>query len=308
MTRFFLFYIMETKTQLFLTMRKIDSIPLKRWIFARNMCNNFDFIHSRKIVSRAYYKLWEMLSLYHIGALLPSKFKCCHLAEAPGGFTQAIYDKFGNRITKCIAISKPPSTYRDVLMTSRKIPIFSKSINRNVILKYIDICDEDSFIDDDKYDFITADGGIDDGNEYENKECLHNNLIFHEINHILSLQKKGGCCILKFFETFTERTIVDLWNLRKHYSFFDIVKPLTSRPTNSERYMVCYGFGTPNHQKFEDFKSYILRQNNTLINSQIHHIETVLDFDQRILNVNINKKEFTTMKIWSKKIWEEMCG
>ena len=33
-----------------------------------------------------------------------------------------------------------------------------------------------------------------------------------------------------------------MWLLCSHYESFDIVKPLTSRPTNSERYVICRNF------------------------------------------------------------------
>ena len=48
-----------------------------------------------KIVSRSFFKMWEMLNIYNLIDINKKDFKSFHIAEAPGGFVQAsiIYNK-----------------------------------------------------------------------------------------------------------------------------------------------------------------------------------------------------------------------
>ena len=95
-----------------------------------------------------------------------------------------------------------------------------------------------------KFDFISADGGIDEQGHYAKKESLHLKLILAQIVYILTLQRVDGSCILKLFETSSPTTHHLLYLLAKHYKKCTFIKPITSRPTNSERYFVCQGFTT----------------------------------------------------------------
>ena len=53
------------------------------------------------------------------------------------------------------------------------------------------------------------------------------------------MKKKGGNFVCKIFDVFTPFTVDLLFILYKHFEHFSIVKPVTSRPANSERYVVC---------------------------------------------------------------------
>jgi cap1 methyltransferase len=106
-------------------------------------------------------------------------------------------------------------------------------------------------------DFITADGGFDEGDEYNNKEQLHYKLILYEIYYCLNNQKIGGSCIIKFFDIFTESTIQMLYILSKSYKDVYIYKPYTSRPTNSEKYVICSGYREGNESKKRILGEYI---------------------------------------------------
>jgi len=89
---------------------------------------------------------------------------------------------------------------------------------------------------------ITADGGFDEGTDFNNKEQLHYNLILSEIYAAVKLQKKGGHFILKVFDIFTETSMHLMYLLSLMYDTISIYKPKTSRPTNSEKYIICKGF------------------------------------------------------------------
>lgn len=90
---------------------------------------------------------------------------------------------------------------------------------------------------------ITCDGGFDEGyNNFNNKEQLHHQLILNEIYCSIKLQKENGHFILKMFDIFTDTSIHLLYLLNLCYKEVYIYKPLTSRPTNSEKYIICKYF------------------------------------------------------------------
>lgn len=238
------------KSRLFSAMRKIDKLSNNAWHFHRKLLNPNDFPSRQFAVNRAFYKLWEIMGEFP--NLLDGKEPTVlHLAEAPGSFVQVIKSKFPD--ARCIAVSKPPSSYAEVVKSSRCTPVFNEQILKlpKVEFMYEDLLNVrqlESFLlqltrgDSDGYHLITADGGFDEDEQYESKEPLHYRLILAEIICIVSLQRRGGSCVLKVFETFTETTLSLLYLLALHYEKFDVCKPITSRSTNSEKYIICRGF------------------------------------------------------------------
>ncbi len=94
---------------------------------------------------------------------------------------------------------------------------------------------------------ITADGGFDFTQQYTDQESVSANLIFCQIAFALALQAPGGDFVIKFFDTFTKISLDLLFLLANLYDQVSIVKPCTSRPANSEKYVVCCGFRAPSH-------------------------------------------------------------
>jgi 23S rRNA U2552 (ribose-2'-O)-methylase RlmE/FtsJ len=100
-----------------------------------------------------------------------------------------------------------------------------------------------------KADFITADGGIgidNDGIITETyKEQIHLQLFFAEIVTAILLKEKGNF-IIKMYDIFTLPTAQLIVILTMNFNSVYIVKPQTSRPANSERYIVCLDYiGVP---------------------------------------------------------------
>jgi len=241
------------------------------------------------------------------------------------------------------AVSRPPSSYADVVKQGRTIPLFSPQVLRlpNVDFYYNDLlCKRQitNLVSNLKkktkgFHFITADGGFDEQEQYDAKEILHYNLILAEVVCILLLQDIGGTCVLKIFETFTATTISILYVLASCYESFDIVKPSTSRPTNAERYIVCKNFlGTSLriydvenlittqslYQKVlsidgkipdEKFTNRVLSRAKTFGEQQIKAIEDVIAFvDSKKQNSYINKKPFSDQKKTTFEEWKKEFG
>ena len=91
-------------------------------------------------------------------------------------------------------------------------------------------------------DLITADGAVSVGDEYNYQEMINSKLIYSEIVTALANQRTGGTFILKLFDIYTDLTVQYLQLLSYFYETVNITKPLTSRPSNSEKYVVAQGF------------------------------------------------------------------
>ena len=91
-------------------------------------------------------------------------------------------------------------------------------------------------------DLYTADGGFCvDGNEnYQEVEVKR--LVLNQFLCMLCVLRKGGNFVCKIFDVFTPFTAGLLYILHRHFESFALVKPITSRPANSERYVVCKNF------------------------------------------------------------------
>ncbi len=331
----------EAGRQLALTaMRRIDTLSNQRWHFFRKLLNNYDFSSREIAVNRAFYKLWELLAPHRAKLLHKG---CCtlHLAEAPGSFVQVV--KTMCESARVVAVSKPPSSYADVVRKGRAIPIFSPEVTilPGADFHYIDLLRGSTIrnlvnkLREDVaplgFDLITGDGGFDEEERYDEKEVLHYKLILGEVICMLLLQKLGGSCILKVFDTFTVTTAHILYLLCQHYSSHEIIKPRTSRPTNSERYIVCHGFkgtakrspeellvlmDTPlkngmilNHTIPDTFCAEVEHVADRLAKDQAHSISNVLEYISRNEgSAFIDKRDFAKGKSKTFAGWKELFG
>jgi 23S rRNA U2552 (ribose-2'-O)-methylase RlmE/FtsJ len=279
---------------------KIGSIDHKDWINARKFMNIYEYPkvnyngYFLPPVSRAYYKLWEIL--------FENKFDCdgdiLHLAESPGGFIQAMdkYKKTFNMYKgKLYTISLYTENY------DYDVPKFHKNIinNKNVeILKFSkgngDLTNYHTFINllismrNKNIKVITADGGINDNGDFDNKEINHINLIFSEIINAVFNISDGGVFILKIFDIFTESTLHLLFLLEILFENMEIIKPLTSRSTNSEKYVLCSGFKknlmSVSMRNFL-FKTYVYLNDNNVVLDKLF-LKVPYYFKEKISKIN----------------------
>jgi 23S rRNA U2552 (ribose-2'-O)-methylase RlmE/FtsJ len=93
-----------------------------------------------------------------------------------------------------------------------------------------------------KVDFVTGDGGLDYSVNFNYQEQLSFRLIFCEIVSAFSILKTGGNFVLKIFDIHTTITLQYIYLLANYFEEVIINKPYTSRPANSEKYLVCKNF------------------------------------------------------------------
>ncbi len=91
-------------------------------------------------------------------------------------------------------------------------------------------------------ELYTADAGIDVSSDYNNGESMTLKINFGQVLAGLMTMREGGILITKQFSIFTlfNRSLINI--LSTCFREFYIIKPLTSRPTNSEIYLCGIGY------------------------------------------------------------------
>jgi len=260
---------------------RIDNIDGDSWKKVRWYINVYDFQVKDPIINRAFYKYWEIINEFEIFEDYDDDQLILHCAEAPGGFIQGtnIYlqiDRLPNAPPKkrepsvddqgfTTVVTKrrqPKQDYKIwTISLNKDLPQYRNynlpSYNKNIINKYLCISygkdntgdinnleniNQISTLAGKNFYLVTADGGFDEGTDFNHKEQLHYNLILSEIFSAICSQKQNGHFILKVFDILTETSIHLIYLLFLCYKEVYIYKPKTSRPTNSEKYIICKYF------------------------------------------------------------------
>lgn len=245
---------------------KIDKYEYNKcWDNYKKYSNEYELIHISTLkcklnysiayyipLSRSYFKLWEIITDFNL-LNYNYNIKTAHLAEGPGGFVEAVvnYRKKKNIYNDKLYAITLKSSEKEIPGWKKSEKFLKKNNNVNItygkdgtgniyklenILHFVDIVGKNDC------EFITADGGFDFSIDFNKQEQLSYQLIFCQIVVAISVQKKGGSFICKIFDSYSQLTIKFLWLLNTVYESITITKPLTSRPANSEKYIVAQNF------------------------------------------------------------------
>lgn len=283
------------------------------WDKGKKLSNEYELIHlpnknykSESIskyepLSRSYFKLWEMLSdLEFIKHDNETKLKLVTLCEGPGGFIEALvnWKKLNNGIKDDIFAITLKSTDKDIPGWKKSNTFLAN--NPNVKISYGEDNTGNIYkVENMKHFFkefdlnrdvevITADGGFDFSQDFNNQETLSYQIIFCEIVMALSVQKLEGTFVCKFFDMYYEMSYYFITLLGACYDEVLFCKPLTSRPANSEKYIVCRGFTGIDEQYLK--KLYIIVKNWELIKERDMFVNRIFDSKiPTIIKENLNK-------------------
>ena len=241
--------------------KNLISKYLNEWDNLKKYTNPYEFIHTNiprmnqsiakiKPISRAFFKLVEIYKTFNILENLPSSINTFHLAEGPGGFIEATtYLRNNNMKDNYYGITlinddKHVPNWKKMDTLLKKYPnidiIYGKDGTGNLYnFENLIYCTE-KFRN--SMDIITADGGFDFSNNFENQENSVFRLIFTQVAYALCLQRENGCFILKMFDLFYKNSMQIIFLLCCFYNKVIISKPGSSRSANSEKYIVCTGF------------------------------------------------------------------
>ncbi len=230
-------------------MKKIGN-PYELIYTSYNKKRKNDSISLYTPISRSYFKMWE---IYHTFDLFKyfkeNKHKIVfgHLAEGPGGFMEASYNYrkhiMNNVINdKFYCITLQPTT--------EYIPDFNKlkkiyGENNNIKIKYGNLYNIDDingyikYYETSKAHIVTADGGFDYSNNFNGQEINSCQIIYSECILALNILREKGCFVCKVFDLFSITMVQILYLLYEVFEEVHIYKPETSRPANSEKYIIC---------------------------------------------------------------------
>lgn len=284
---------------------EIDKYP--NWMFC--VKNQFEYekisqFDKTRRVSRAFYKLMEIFRTKNINK--PQRALC--LCEAPGGFIQAILEINPECFIRAQSIGGSIKFGQNLDSNLFEYNDLSKM---ETILKYSMYAKRNG-----KFDLVTGDGGIDVSDDYSNQESRNLRVVYCQILTMLYTLDRGGTFILKIFDMFHLETVQLLQVLYNHFEHFEIVKPVLSRPCNSEKYVICKkfrgydkplsGFSSQVSKgiiKFDniditpEFHSMIFRINNRFTNTQIRNIDEILSICRGKYNSrNINSRRTQMVK------------
>ena len=220
------------------------------YVSTKNINNSIAFY---KPLSRAYFKMIEILNTFDLINYNNNNFLSAHLAEGPGGFLEAVYNKTiqkNFKSKKYFAITLINTNHDvpgwdkayDFVRNKHDIKICYGKDNTGDLYKKDNILFFRDKIGGNKCDLVTADGGFDFSVNFNKQEQLSYRLILCELITTLSIQKIGGNYVCKVFDLFTIASIKLIYLICCFYENVYIYKPLTSRPANSEKYIIAKGF------------------------------------------------------------------
>ena len=294
---------------------KIDAIYEKNsklWDDLKKFSNEYEFVYTSSYgsfknisniypISRSYFKLWEILHDFDLINIKNDEFFIsCHLAEGPGGFIECLYKYIIKYITDNFRNIK---IYGSTLLSDNSsIPKWKlkKNIQEhfNLILNYsLDESGDLYYINEvnklitkigkHNCNLITADGGFDFSNNYNHQEKDFMNLFISEAYIMLNLLKNNGNGIIKIYDIYSKNSIKIMYIISLFFEKIYIIKPLTSRPANSEKYILCYRYKDFSESKiyFNIFETIIQDKdlnhlNNDKVAVEYNFIEKILEYNR----------------------------
>jgi hypothetical protein len=261
------------------------------WDVAKRNINEYESIFSsskkhKKIckknpISRAYFKLWEILTDFNDEIFgnhqisHNNSMTTTHIAEGPGGFIECLIDF--KRLHGISIRSMNGITLLIQSPTENKVPFWKLNkelcaknniyINRKIdnIGDLYNVSNIDNFTQragKNNSKLVTADGGFDFSIDFNNQEYSFLQLFLSEIYTATTVQATGGSFVIKIFDMFTVETNCLMSILYKLYETIYITKPFTSRPANSEKYLVCLNYNAVNNDVLiEDMRLEIIHKN-----------------------------------------------
>ena len=313
---------------------KIDN--QKNWDIAKKCANEYEFIFSFNNdgvadiipISRSYFKLIEIIYDNDLVTDITNNYltnmKVACICEGPGGFIQAL-DEISNKYN----ISFNPIDCITLISNDKKVPNWKLHNLSNFKVSYgkdgtgdiYKIQNIDYFIKtvgQHNCYIVTADGGFDFSNDFNSQELNFTLLLLCEVYISLNIQIENGIFIVKVFDFFHINTINIICLLRMFYSKIIIHKPKTSRPANSEKYIVCKGFKKPaNINKILNYIRVMISQKSCdiseLINDNILHdtLYHIVNFNKKFVSLQIayiNKTlEIIKNNTFNKKLHIDLC-
>jgi len=238
---------------------EFDNVDSEIFSRARERSNPYELIDKSIFQNRAAVKmanLDKIADLTNSLELLPEEKGILYFADicaGPGGFTEYLYWKFKTERAKGWGFTLRGKNDFKLESFNEDAPHDNFTtcygvddtgdITRNENMKQLS--DEiDKGTEGRGVALLLADGGFSVQEDYNQQEILTRQIVFCQFITSLLVLRKGGTFVCKVFDVYTNFSASLLYMLYQNFENFSIIKPFTSRPANSERYVVCKGLRT----------------------------------------------------------------
>ncbi|EFC48164.1 predicted protein [Naegleria gruberi] len=242
--------------QIFDLKSQFDSVDEKIFTDARYRSNPYERIGRSIFQNRAAIKLANIDRISDLTTLvrLPEENGILYFADicaGPGGFTEYLYYRFKTDKAKGWGFTlknkkddwklnrfnpESPHDNFEVNYGEDGTGDITKNENIRALSKAIDQGTNGRGVA-----LVTADGGFSVHGVENSQEYLTHQLVLCQILTGLMITRRGGSFVCKLFDLNTWFSASLMYILYQNYEKVMIVKPLSSRPANSERYVICKG-------------------------------------------------------------------
>ncbi|KAG0258806.1 FtsJ methyltransferase domain-containing protein 2 [Mortierella polycephala] len=269
-----LFCIQDIVDNLVESKKRLRAVPQEMFGRARQRCNPYELVGSSIFMNRASVKLASIDSQLALTAtkedpgspindqagdagvddpviIAKDTFRFADLCSGPGGFSEYLLWRkhtWGERargwaMTLRGELDFQLDRFHKDAAVQEALKVFYGQDATGNILKQENI---DAFVEMLEREtaglgvgLVSADGGVSVDGDEAVQETLLQRLILCQILTMFMVLQKGGDFVVKIFDIFTPVTAGLVWILSRHFEKICVMKPLTSRPMNSERYVVC---------------------------------------------------------------------
>lgn len=235
-----------------------DAFDAEGFIQARDAMNPFEKIGRSIFINRAAIKLANIDAVHQVTNELftfdhkssEKEFTFCDVAAGPGGFTQYMQYRFPIAKGYGMTLRHDKFNWSTNFIDMKRFTAFYGPDNTGNLYTnwehFIHFVQSQS---PDGVDLVTGDGGFDledgvDKTLLHRQEFISSRLLLTQSVIGVKCTKMGGNFVVKVFDTVTEFSAQVLYLLAQCFEKILIFKPVSSRPANAERYVICMNRGT----------------------------------------------------------------
>jgi hypothetical protein len=220
------------KTMLQLVAAKTRFHALQNQATAVRLANPYDLIGNASLLNRAAVKMANLCALFDLNTT-----RFADLCGGPGGFASFLLGKFN-----CPGFGLTLRGNQDY--DSSIHPQFSISYGHDGTGNICNLQNINSFVDHvlangGSVDLVVGDGGFSVIGDEINQEHHMKPLLLSQILTMFKILALSGTAVFKVFQILDNVTVQLVYLLYAHFESICILKPLSSRPTNCERYVIA---------------------------------------------------------------------
>lgn len=225
-----------------------DTFNVEGFVEARDATNPYEQIGKSIFINRAAIQLANIDSVHNISGTVftftdktsdqPLTF--CDIASGPGGFTQYLQYRYPNAIGYGITLRDTTLDWSTKFLDMNRFTAYygpdntgDLYVNWEHFINYV-ITQQPGGVD-----LIMGDGGFEV--EGRQQEFLSSRLYLTQALVGITCTKINGTFVLKLFDSVTTISAHILYVLAQCFERILIFKPISSRPANSENYLICFG-------------------------------------------------------------------